>query len=138
MQLDAAELAELQANTEASDRQAAASGTDALSCAAAQVRTGPVGGGRRKRDLADVVANLDKVEKINTVQKSGMDWENFKAENGLNDKLQQATKDGYASMVPLLLSHLYLPAVAGGWMDGGGTPAAHNACPHRCRHVPHS
>ncbi len=34
-------------------------------------------------------------KKVTTVQKSSMDWDKFKCDEGLEDELAQATKDGY-------------------------------------------
>lgn len=51
----------------------------------------------RRSGLKDFVSNLGKKNKIGTLQKSKIDWDSFKRDQGIEDDLKQATlsKDGY-------------------------------------------
>lgn len=51
----------------------------------------------RRSGLKDLVSNLGKKSKLGTLQKSKLDWDSFKREEGIEDELKQATlsKDGY-------------------------------------------
>ena len=65
----------------------------------AQSSNPPVSSGTtiRRSGLTDFVSNLGKKNKIGTLQKSKIDWDSFKRDQGIEDELKQATlsKDGY-------------------------------------------
>uniref|UniRef100_A0A6B2LF65 BCNT-C domain-containing protein n=1 Tax=Arcella intermedia TaxID=1963864 RepID=A0A6B2LF65_9EUKA len=51
---------------------------------------------KKGTNLADLVSNLTaQPKKLSTVQKSSMDWSQFKNEKGIVEELEQAKKDGY-------------------------------------------
>lgn len=47
----------------------------------------------RKGNLDDILEGL-KTKKISTIQKSKIDWEEYKKQNNLNEELQYHSKDG--------------------------------------------
>ncbi|CAM9937103.1 unnamed protein product [Ectocarpus sp. 13 AM-2016] len=50
--------------------------------------------GAKKGGLDNVLAALDGPKSISTVTKSSMDWETYKAAEGIEGDMEQATKDG--------------------------------------------
>jgi len=44
--------------------------------------------------LEDILGNLNKRKKLTTQEKSSIDWDKFKKEEGIEDELKQATKGG--------------------------------------------
>lgn len=42
---------------------------------------------------------LDDPKKINTVEKSSMDWETYKLKHGIEDDVEQGAKDGYEGVL---------------------------------------
>lgn len=42
-----------------------------------------------------VLASLDAPKKVSTMEKTSLDWDKFKEAEGIEDELQQYTKDGY-------------------------------------------
>ncbi|CAM9482836.1 unnamed protein product [Ectocarpus sp. 6 AP-2014] len=50
--------------------------------------------GAKKGGLDNVLAALDGPKSISTVTKSSMDWETYKAAEGMEGDMEQATKDG--------------------------------------------
>ena len=48
-----------------------------------------------KSGLDAAVSGLMDVHKVNTVDKSSMDWEVYKVEKGIGDDVEQAAKNGY-------------------------------------------
>lgn len=45
--------------------------------------------------LDSMVAAIQDPKKISTIEKSSLDWDNFKQKEGIDDELKQFTKDGY-------------------------------------------
>ncbi|GLD96408.1 hypothetical protein PINS_up005091 [Pythium insidiosum] len=45
--------------------------------------------------LDQVLASLDAPKKVSTMEKSSIDWDKFKEQEGIEDELTQYTKDGY-------------------------------------------
>ncbi|TMW57112.1 hypothetical protein Poli38472_003037 [Pythium oligandrum] len=56
-------------------------------------RVAPVA--KSKQKLDDVLASFEGPKKINTIEKTSIDWDKFKEQEGIEDELKQATKDGY-------------------------------------------
>eukprot|EP01126_Amoeba_proteus_P043093 TRINITY_DN4707_c0_g1_i4.p1 TRINITY_DN4707_c0_g1~~TRINITY_DN4707_c0_g1_i4.p1 ORF type:complete len:235 (+),score=41.96 TRINITY_DN4707_c0_g1_i4:119-823(+) len=52
---------------------------------------------KRKRgaDVVSLLGTSKGKKKISTLQKSSLDWQNFKSKNNLDDELEQQTKDGF-------------------------------------------
>jgi len=50
---------------------------------------------RRVSGIDAAVDAMKDVSKINTVDKSSMDWETYKVETGIGDEVEQAAKNGY-------------------------------------------
>jgi hypothetical protein len=42
-----------------------------------------------------VLASMDAPKKVSTIEKTSIDWDKFKEEEGIEDELAQYTKDGY-------------------------------------------
>lgn len=53
--------------------------------------------------IDDVVEAMQDVHKVNTVEKSSMDWDTYKVETGLGDEVEAAAKNGCVVMGCLLL-----------------------------------
>lgn len=58
-------------------------------------KRGPVRRGMKRRSILDEEAGLAKVKKINTLEKSRMEWSGFVDKEGINDELKRANKNGY-------------------------------------------
>ncbi|XP_001641275.2 craniofacial development protein 1 [Nematostella vectensis] len=56
---------------------------------------GLLSGAKRKGGLGSVLGQIGKKPKISTLEKSKLDWETFKAEEGIEDDLKNYNKDGY-------------------------------------------
>jgi len=50
--------------------------------------------GKPKSNLDDLLNSLGK-KKISTLEKSKLDWQNFKSKEGIEEELKEKTKDGY-------------------------------------------
>ncbi|DAZ96479.1 TPA: hypothetical protein N0F65_008346 [Lagenidium giganteum] len=58
-------------------------------------KSGAPAKGTSKPALDQVLASLDEPKKVSTMEKTSMDWDKFKTDEGIEDELQQYTKDGY-------------------------------------------
>lgn len=54
-----------------------------------------VAAGKAASGLDQVLASLDAPKKVSTMEKTSLDWDKFKEVEGIDDELQQYTKDGY-------------------------------------------
>ncbi|XP_019856037.1 PREDICTED: craniofacial development protein 1-like [Amphimedon queenslandica] len=54
-----------------------------------------VGGVRRSGGAKALLASLNKKPKLSTLEKSKLDWDSYKKDEGLEDELTYQTKDGY-------------------------------------------
>ena len=54
----------------------------------------PTSAGARSSGIDSAVAALENVHKVNTVEKSSMDWDTYKVESGLGDEVEAAAKNG--------------------------------------------
>lgn len=59
------------------------------------VRSGASAAGKAASGLDQVLASLDAPKKVSTMEKTSLDWDKFKEVEGIEDELQQYTKDGY-------------------------------------------
>ncbi|KAJ0401478.1 hypothetical protein P43SY_000083 [Pythium insidiosum] len=55
----------------------------------------PVAKSGASQRLDQVLAALDAPKKVSTIEKSSIDWDKFKEQEGIEDELTQYTKDGY-------------------------------------------
>ncbi|GAB9464898.1 hypothetical protein Gpo141_00002320 [Globisporangium polare] len=59
------------------------------------VRSSAGAAGKAASGLDQVLASLDAPKKVSTMEKTSLDWDKFKEVEGIEDELQQYTKDGY-------------------------------------------
>ncbi|CAI8019670.1 Craniofacial development protein 1 [Geodia barretti] len=57
--------------------------------------SGPLPSGKKRSGISSVLQSLAKKPKMSTLEKSQLDWNRFKAEEGLEHELTQQRKDGY-------------------------------------------
>ncbi len=71
---------------------------------ASQGGAAPRGRGRGG-GLSAVLSQIGKKSKISTLEKSKLDWERYKSDEGLNEEIQTHNrgKDGYVSFVTIIL-----------------------------------
>merc|ERR1712137_26895 len=75
-----------------------AEGVDVYEFAGEKVEVKQSGTPVKKGNLDDIIGGL-KSRKISTIQKSKIDWEEYKKQNNLSDELQYHNKDGYLEKV---------------------------------------
>jgi hypothetical protein len=57
--------------------------------------SGPLPSGKKRSGISSVLQSLAKKPKMSTLEKSQLDWNRFKAEEGLEHELAKQRKDGY-------------------------------------------
>lgn len=50
---------------------------------------------RGKKGLDKILESFDEPKKVSTMEKTSLDWDNFKEKEGIEDELLHYTKDGY-------------------------------------------
>ncbi|KAK9472299.1 bucentaur or craniofacial development-domain-containing protein [Dipodascopsis tothii] len=81
------------ASAQASAQASAASGS--ATATASATASAPRGPPRRKKSSLDALAAKGKPTKLNTLEKSKMDWDSFVRQEGIGDDLNKFNKDGY-------------------------------------------